>query len=1386
MATIFYKFGNNPNADMKKVLGLDLGTTSIGWAMVNVAESSDETSSIIRSGVRVNPLSSDEKGAFEKGKAITTNADRTLARSARRNLQRYKLRRDGLIALFKREHWIDESTPLYEYGSGTTLETLNLRARSVVEEISLSELARVFLNINKKRGYKSSRKAVSSDEGELVDGMKVAKLIHDRNITPGQYLLELLQANVKTAPVFYKSDLEYELSRVLDVQRQYHPEVVDDSLISSIAGCGAVAASKLFVERFDIYAAENKGKDKYGNLIRWRAQAVTGMVEPSVLASVVICLCGEIRNANGYLGAISDRSKELYFNGQTVGQYLLDNIKKDRNYSTRNKVFYRQDYVDEFERIWDCQAAFHPELSEKLKREIRDTLIFYQRRLKSQKGLVGFCEFESRPIKVLVNGVEKIKTSGCKVAPRSSILFQEFKIWSYLNNITITNRQTQEKQKLNGQDKALLFKELTIRRKLSASEALSLLNVSPRKFELNYKELEGNTTISILVEKFLRIVEYTGNGECDVKIGYDKVMDLLGKVFKAYGFNESMLHFDSSLPKEEYERQPLFLLWHLLYSYEGDNSVTGDAGLIHKLMVLCQMPEEYAKVLASTTFTDEYSALSHKAISRILPYLKEGNTYDVACAYAGYNHSSYETREVRDSKELKERLDNIPKGELRNPVVEKIVNQMINVVNAVADEYGKPDEIHIELARELKQNAEQRANMTRDIAARARANDELEELIRTKYNRPYVSKTDILRYRLYLELKENCFKTLYSNKYISEQDVFSKDIDIEHIIPQALLFDDSFSNKTLEYKDVNIEKGKSTANDYVIAKYGTDVHAQYKARVEDLYAKGVISKAKCNKLLMKQADIPSSFINRDLTCSQYIAKKAKEILEQYVRTVITTTGEVTARLREDWQLVDVMKELDMPKYERAGMVETFKLEDGRIVKKISNWTKRNDHRHHAMDALTIAFTRASHIQILNNLNACSEQGSAMYAMKKKEMVPSGANRIFIPPMPLDKLRRDVKISLQDILVSIKAKNKVATRNVNKIRTKHGVVCKVELTPRGQLHKEQVYGRRQRYETYEVPVNGKMTKEAVATVSSQRVREALTQRLSSFGNDPKKAFTGRNSLDKNPVWLNDIHSECVPAKVKCTRMKTVYSIRKDVSPDLSVEKIADVRVREIIEKRVESFNGNIKAALSNLEDNPIWLDEKRRIPIRRVAINENMDLFPIRGKFGIAGKPMVDSNDIVTRYDYVNPRNNHHIALYLDPEGNVQEKVVTMLEAVERINKGLSVVDKSHNHDLGWSFMFTMKINEMFVFPNVATGFNPKDIDLTNPGNYSAISPNLFRVQKLSSKIYQFMHHLETCIGDDKNLKDIVWKRVNSINYMKSVLKVRINHLGMIVAVGEYD
>ena len=97
----------------------------------------------------------------------------------------------------------------------------------------------------------------------------------------------------------------------------------------------------------------------------------------------------------------------------------------------------------------------------------------------------------------------------------------------------------------------------------------------------------------------------------------------------------------------------------------------------------------------------------------------------------------------------------------------------------------------------------------------------------------------------------------------------------------------------------------------------------------------------------------------------------------------------------------------------------------------------------------------------------------------------------------------------------------------------------------------------------------------------------------------------------------------------------------------------------------------------------------------------------------------------------------------------------------------------------------MKQNEYFVFPNPATGFDPNEIELMDPENYARISPNLFRVQKISSKNYMYRHHLETTVTNTGALlKDVTWKNIRSTSGLVGAVKVRINHIGEIVKVGE--
>ena len=1373
---------------MKKILGLDLGVSSIGWALVNEAENKDEKSSIIKLGVRVNPLTVDEQTNFEKGKSITTNAERTLKRSMRRNLQRYKLRREHLIDCLKENHIITDETVLHESGNKTTFETYRLRAKAAQEEISLEELGRVLLMINKKRGYKSSRKAISQDEGQLIDGMVVAKRLYDEDITPGQLVLSLLKEGKKYIPAFYRSDLENEFDKIWNFQQSFYSDILTPSLKEKLVGRSQKVSGLIFKQECGLYTAETKGKDKRLINFQRRVNALSKQLSIEEVAAALSEINGAISNASGYLGAISDRSKELFFNKQTVGQYLMAELAKDPHFRLKNKVFYRTDYLNEFETIWSVQSKFHSELTDDLKHEIRDIIIFYQRALKSQKGLVSLCEFESRKIQIMQEGKLYTKIVGRKVCPKSSLLFQDFKIWQIINNLVLINKNTDEEFELDLEDKTALFEELQLKEKLTKNEVLKFLSKKPKYYDLNFESVEGNRTMAALYSAYQNIIAMSGHGEYNfAKMPSCEVRQFVLQIFEGLGFSTDYLSYSPTLMGKDYENQPLYRLWHLLYSYEGDQSSTGIDGLVSKISEMFGFDSEYAKVVANVTFQPDYGNLSAHAIQKILVHMMQGNEYSLACEYAGYRHSKQSlTKEELENKELKDHLELLPRNSMRNPVVEKILNQMINVVNEVGEVYGKPDEIRIEMARELKKSAKERETMASAINKSNAEHEKYRQEIQKEFGITHVSRNDLIRYKLYLELKENGFKTLYSNTYIPREKIFSKEFDIEHIIPQASLFDDSFSNKTLEARDVNIAKSNTTAYDFVKTKYGDEALVAYKDRVDNLLHAGVISKSKHDKLLMTNDQIPKDFLNRDLRDSQYIACKAREILLDMVKFVHTTTGAVTSRLREDWQLVDVMQELNWDKYDRIGKTEEWKDKDGRVIKRISDWTKRNDHRHHAMDALTIAFTKPTYVQYLNNLNAKSDKSGSIYAIEKKELGRDKNNKLrFVSPIiPVEAFRTEAKKHLETILVSIKAKNKVVTRNTNITKVKGGVHKKVQLTPRGQLHNETVYGSMQRYVTKLEKVGSGFTASYIANVASQKYRQALLKRLEDFNFDPKKAFTGANSLEKNPLYVDENKMVEVPSKVKTVTMETIYTIRKEISPDLKLDKVIDGKVRRILQERLAEYGGDPKKAFVNLEDDPIYLNKEKGITIKRVTITGVANAVALHEKKDVSGNIIFDETGHKQPADFVSTSNNHHVAIFKDADGKLQEHIVSFFEATAIAATGGEVIDRNYKSEEGWQFLFTMKQNEYFVFPNPTTGFNPKEIDLMDPDNYAMVSPNLFRVQKFTVRDYFFRHHLETTVEDEKNLKQITWKRCGPSG-LEDIVKVRVNHLGQIVYVGEY-
>ncbi|UKK62958.1 type II CRISPR RNA-guided endonuclease Cas9 [Prevotella communis] len=1195
---------------MKFILGLDPGIASIGWALILEAENDNEQSRIIDSNVvkvdfdnfaYMNAKGKISEGKpidmFRKGLTVSPNLVRRQKRGAHRKLQRYKQRRADLIALLRENGFIDGDTLLCEDGKGTTYETLMLRSKAAREEISLSELARVLLMINKKRGYKSIRKGEADTD---------------------------------------------------------------------------------------------------------------------------------IEDMGAYLAAITGRSNTLVENHQTVGQYLMNQLTLNPLKGIKRQTFYRKDYEDEFEQIWKTQMAFHPELTRKLKKEIKNRIIFFQRPIESKKQDLSFCELESHQIEVEKNGKKQLVTTGSRVCPISSPLFQEFRMWQRLNDVVLTNTTTLEQYALTLEQKEMLAAELSIRKELTKTAAIKLLvGKQTKTYDLNFDTLIGNETQTRLVSAYLKILEMTGHDILDIKkMKAQDVLNVICKVFEGLGYKTEALNGEVMIGPEIY-MQPHYKLWHLLYSFPGDNSRSGSAKLVQRVKEFFGFDnDEYAKIIADVKFPDGYRSLSAKAIQKLLPFLKEGYQYNEACEKAGYNHSKRSiTKEENESRVLHHYLQPIPHNSLRNPLVERVLNQMVSVVNGLIDEYGDEygqfNEIRIELARDLSKNAESRRRMTQDIEnnknERAKCRQELiDQLNERGYHVTYVSENDILKYRLYKELAPLGYKTLYSKTKVDLVDlIIHRKFDKEHIIPKAKSPSNAFSVLTVELSSINEEKGDMTALDYVKWKYGEAEAQQYIARVNDLFKKKAISKAKKDNLLRTAADIQDEPLTRDLGLTQYINRKAYELLGTITRKVVPTTGSITSRLRDDWQLVDVLQELVWDKYDKLELIDTYEDKDGKTVRKINEdaWTKRTDHRNHAMDAITVAFTKPAFINYLNSLNAEGEKREQLMKMRQKNLHrDKQGNWRFNEPMPLGELRAEVKQQLERINVYQKPAINAVTPNLNisKSKKKKEGNRQIQLTPRGKLHDDTYYG----------------------------------------------------SIMENGV--------------------KVFTKRVEVNESLNVNDVVDKGVQRILQERLREYGNKPKEAFSNLEENPIWFNREKGIRIKRVIVRTKLkDARAIHKKHDNKGELLLDKDGKVQSADYVRTNNNHHVAIYEDAQHELHEVVVSFFDAVDSAIQGNPVIDMTYNADKGWRFLFSLQQNDCFVFPDEATGFNPADIDLTAKDNYALISPHLFKVQAISEGDYRFRHQYDATKNNNAKLKNMTWKRIRVINDLKGAVKVRITKIGHI-------
>lgn len=959
-----------------------------------------------------------------------------------------------------------------------------------------------------------------------------------------------------------------------------------------------------------------------------------------------------------YVKAVVGNHRELQELHQTVGQYLYSHIKDDEAYRCKDRIYPRVAYVEEYDAIMATQQRYYPEiLTDSVVAHIRDYIIFHQRPLKSVKHLVSYCELEHYEVER--NG--KIMNQGPRVAPRSSPLFQVCKIWESINNLNIKNKRN-DTLFITDEQKRAIFDYLNKNERLRATALKQLLGLKSNEWQIGNAigtGLQGNTTYFAISKALGRGCKYRELLRFDLNIiDGGKVDPETGEVAKIV---------DAS-----FEQEPLYQLWHVLYSISDIDELR--SVLMRKFSI---EDEDVLSSLCQLDFVKSgYGNKSSRAMRKILPYLQMGMQYYDAKVAAGYTDTTL-TKAQNEARVLADRLEPIKKGELRQPVVEKILNQLVSLVNSLMDEYGRFDEIRVELARELKQSKDEREKATKALNKNQSDNEAIAKRIQEEYGLT-PTRSRIQKFKMCQETVEHC---MYCNSKINVGEfLLGANFEVEHIIPRSILFDDSFSNKVCACSRCNKEKNNRTAYDFMASRGEGELNAF----IERVNANTNISRTKRNKLLMKMEDIPSDFIDRQLRESQYIAKKAKEMLLSICHNVYSTSGSITDFIRHIWGWDEVLHSLNFERYRQAGCTEQVEREiDGKktTVERIPNWSKRMDHRHHAIDALTIACTKQAYIQRINNLNSLKDVSFRSYADDRQD----AATR-----QRLTRLERylrmqphfstaEVERAVAQIFVSFKAGKRAA--NVGKNTYRAGGKRKVQtgvIIPRGALSEETVYGRIKNCVTladeYVVKYKvGSITLKDVNSVVDKCIREILRHRLEQFGGDSKKAFA-------TPVLD---HQGREIRSVRCyTGLSAVVPLRYNESR----QAVAFVKP-------------------GNNHHLAIYEDEKGKFHEHIVTFWHAVE----RKKYGI---PVIITN----------------------PSEALESISDTMPDTF------VSQLPKSSQ----WRFKFSMQQNEMFILGMDEESYQ----EAMAKGDNAALSKYLYRVQKMTKGIYYFRHHLETTVADE--------------------------------------
>lgn len=920
---------------MKRILGLDLGTNSIGWALITAEVNENDQYKLVgieASGSRIIPMDAAILGEFDKGNSISQTAERTRLRGVRRLRERNLLRRERLNRVLNLLDFLPShySNSLNRYGqikdnlepklawkqnengeyefifSDSFNEMLQefqslhpelkdqkipydwtiyyLRKKALSQKISKEELSWLLLNFNQKRGYYQLRGEEDEETTTKQVEYHILKVISVED-----------SGEKKGKDTWYNVHLENGW-----IYRRPSSTPLD-----------WVGKSKEFIVTTDLNEDGTPKKDKEGNIKRsFRAPKEDDW------------------------SLIKERTQaDINSSGKTVGAYIYDTLLLNPSQKINGKLvrtIERKFYKEELIQILRKQVELHPELQDELlydkciealypsndayRNNIKhrdfiylfvEDILFYQRPLKTKKHLISNCPYETR--KGLDKNKQNIQSYPIKCIAKSHPLYQEFRLWQFIGNLRIYKKGlandidvTKEFIK-SEEDIVALYEWLNNRKAINQKALLKYpafgLKKNVENYRWNYvedKDYPCNETRSILLTSLQKLgidQDFLNDNKEEslwqILYSIDDKIELikaLNKFASKYELSDSFVDSFSKLPpfKKEYGAYSAKAIKKLLPlmrvgKYWDENNI--DAETLTRI----------SKIISGEYDENIKNRVREKTINLSKTSDFKGLPLWLTC-YVVYDRHS-EAKEItkwESPEDLDAYLRSFKQHSLRNPIVEQIITETLRTVRDIWEKYDCIDEIHVELGREMKNPADKRGQITKQVLENENTNLRIKALLMEFNNpdfeienvRPYspnqqeilriyeegvlsrddVFKTDnandykyidenekidieniikkfkesdsakrptkaeIIRYKLWLEQK---YRSPYTGQPISLSKLFTNAYEIEHIIPQSRYFDDSYSNKVICESEVNKLKDNLLGYEFIKKHSGEKVELSF-------------------------------------------------------------------------------------------------------------------------------------------------------------------------------------------------------------------------------------------------------------------------------------------------------------------------------------------------------------------------------------------------------------------------------------------------------------------------------------------------------------------------------------------------------------------------------